>query len=403
MNIGILTLSLKRGGAERVASLVSRYLADRHKVYTILFDTTAGFDYPAGGEVIDLKLAEPRGRNPLARFVNTTLAISRLKRLKCQLNLDVMLSFLEPANIPNLLSRTANCRTIVEIQEDKGFKQIRDLQRRGTEFLIRKFYSKADLLIAASGGAGQTMTEKFGIPAEKIRVIYNPVDPDEIRKLSELPISGPCEFLNSPQGPIVMTVGRLTLPKGHWHLIRAFRQVREAIPNAKLVILGDGELSDYLVDLTKKLNLSDCVFFPGFKPNPFQYLKQADVFVLSSLWEGFGNVILESLAVGTPVISTDVRSGPREILAPEDSFYRTISEPQYARYGVLVPRLDGAFHPAEMPLTAAEAMLAGTIIKLLTDNQMAGTYREGGMVRARDFSADRLLSVYEQTLKEIVK
>jgi glycosyltransferase involved in cell wall biosynthesis len=403
MNIGILTLSLKRGGAERVASLVSRYLAERHKVYTILFDTTAGLDYPAGGEVIDLKLAEPKGRNPLARLVNTTFAIPRLRRLKCQLNLDVMLSFQDPANISNVLAQTPECKTVLGVHEDKSYNQVRDFQRCGTEFLIRKLYRRADLLIAASSGAGQTMAEKFGVPAEKIRVIYNPVDPEEIRKRSEEPISGPCEFLNSPQGPIVMAVGRLTRAKGHWHLIRAFKRVREAVPNAKLVILGDGELSDYLIDLTKKLGLSDCIFFPGFKPNPFQYLRQADIFVLSSLWEGFGNVILESLAAGAPVISTDVRSGPREILAPEDSYYRTIAEPQYAKYGVLVPRLDGAFHLAEEPLTAAESMLAETIVKLLTESQLARTYREAGIVRARDFSTDRLLAIYEQTLKDFSK
>lgn len=402
MNIGILTLSLKRGGAERVASLVSRYLAERHKVYTILFDTAAGFDYPAGGEVIDLKLPEPKGRNPLVRFVKTTLAVPRLKRLKCQLNLDVMLSFQDPANISNILAQTPDCKTVLGVHEDKSYRQVRDLQRRGTEFLIRKLYRRADRLIAASRGAGQTMTEKFGVPTEKIRVIYNPVDPEEIRKLSEVPISEPCEFLNSPKGSVVMAVGRLTLPKGHWHLIRAFRRVREVVPNARLVILGDGELSDYLVDLTKKLGLSDCVFFPGFKTNPFQYLRQADVFVLSSLWEGFGNVILESLAVGVPVISTDVRSGPREILAPEECFYRNIDEPEYAKYGVLVPRLDGAFHPAEEPLTASESILAGTMVQLLAESSLGTRYRESGPERARDFSAGPLLTLYEQTLKDLL-
>jgi glycosyltransferase involved in cell wall biosynthesis len=401
MNIGILTLSLKRGGAERVAALVSRYLSQKHNVYMILFDTTAGYDYPFGGQLIDLNLPEPKNRCPLTRLKNTLRAVPKLRQLKGQLNLDVMLSFLEPANIPNVLSRTDHCRTILSITEDKSYTQGRSLRRWIGESLIRGLYGRADLLIAASAGAGQTMTEKFGIPAEKIRVIHNPVDLDEIRILSDLPITEPCDFLSSPHGPIVMTVGRLTLPKGQWHLIRAFTQVRKSIPSARLVILGDGELSDLLIDLTKKMGLSDCVFFPGFKSNPFQYLRRAAVFVLSSLWEGFGNVVLESLAVGVPVISTDVRSGPREILAPEDVFYRTILMPQYAKFGVLTPGLDGKFHSADEPLTAAESVLAGTIVKMLSDSELARAYRQAGPIRASDFHADRLLAFYEQAMVDI--
>jgi glycosyltransferase involved in cell wall biosynthesis len=403
MNIGILTLSLKRGGAERVASLVSRYLAQRHKVYTILFDTTAGFDYPYGGELIDLNLPEPSGRNPLARLNNTIRAIPQLRRLKRHIKLEVMLSFLEPANIPNVLSKTTPCKTVVEIQEDKSYPQFRDVQRRGTDFLIRRLYPRADLLIAASAGAGQTMSEKYAVPPGKIQVIHNPVEVDEIRRLGDEPIVDACDFLNSPQGPVVMTVGRLTLPKGHWHLIRAFGLVRKAIPNARLVILGDGELANPLTALTKDLGLDDCVFFAGFKPNPFQYLKHADVFVLSSLWEGFGNVILESLAVGVPVISTDVRSGPREILAPDNPDYHRLSEPEYAKYGVLVPKLDGTFHSAQVPPTPAESILARTIVQMLIDSQRAKTYRESGPVRANDFRTDRLLACYEQMLKTICR
>jgi glycosyltransferase involved in cell wall biosynthesis len=401
MKIGILTLSLKRGGAERVASLVGTFLSDRHEVHTILFDTSGGFDYPYGGELVDLNLPEPKGRDPLARLKNTLKAVPKLRRLKRELKLDVMLSFLEPANIPNVLSRTPECKTVLAITEDKSYTQLRDVQRWVTDFLIRQLYGKADLIVSASKGAGRTLSEKYGVGMEKIRPIYNPVDLDAIAKMADAPVGKDYETLFD--GPVVLSAGRLTLPKGYWHLLRAFRMVKEAVPAAKLVILGDGEQKSYLAGLADELGLSDCVFFPGYQTNPFCFMKRASVFVLSSLWEGFGNVVLESLAAGTPVVATDVRSGPREILAPETDFYRRAVGMELAEYGILVTQLDGKFRPAGKPLIPAEMFLAEGIVKMLTDQALAEGYRRKGPERAWAFRTEALLPIYEQTLWELIR
>jgi glycosyltransferase involved in cell wall biosynthesis len=404
MKIGILTLSLKRGGAERVASLVGTFLSRRHEVYTILFDTTGQADYPAGGSLVSLNLPEPAGRKPLPRLFNTFRAIPRLRRLKRELKLDVVLSFLEPANIPNVLSKIDGCKTVLAVTEDKSYTHINDLQRRLTDFLIRRLYPKADRIFSASKGAGRTLSEKFHVPPEKIRTIYNPVD---LAAVSEL-AGRDCTLCEKNEtckkifdGPVVLSAGRLTLPKGHWHLIRAFHEVRKTLPNAKLVILGDGELKEVLVSLVSALGLSDVVFFPGYQVNPFCYMKRASVFVLSSLWEGFGNVILESLAVGLPVISTDIRSGPREILAPETDSDHVAREIETATFGLLVPPLDGRFYSASDPLTASERFLSDAIIKMLTDHDLARNFSARGFKRAADFRTDLLLPEYDSGLSDL--
>jgi len=405
MKIGILTLSLKRGGAERVASLVGTFLACRHDVYTILFDAAGKADYPAGGTLIDLKLPEPAGRKPLSRFLNTMLAVPRLRRLKRELKLDVLLSFLEPANIPNVLSGIDTCKTVLAITEDKSYTQINDFQRSITDFLIRRLYGRADLILSASKAAGRTLIEKYSISSEKIQTIYNPVDLDAIdamanRKCEVCGKNEACQKMFT--GPVVLSAGRLTLPKGHWHLIRAFRQVKNDVPNANLVILGDGELNDYLISLVNDLGLSDSVFFPGYQPDPFCYMKRASVFVLSSLWEGFGNVILESLAVGTPGIATDVHSGPREILAPKTDFRSITQNLEHAEFGLLVPPPDGRFYSASDPLTFSERTIAKAVIKMLTDHAIAYDFSARGRKRAEDFRTDILLAEYEAVLSDLL-
>ena len=132
-------------------------------------------------------------------------------------------------------------------------------------------------------------------------------------------------------------------------------------------------------------------------------MKRADVFVLSSLWEGFGNVVLESLALGLPVVSTDVRSGPREILAPQSHFDDNSEVMELAEYGILLPRLDGEFRGANEPLTASEMALSEAVVKLLRDKTLAREYSHKGFARAMAFRGEKILPIYEQLLSELVK
>src|SRR5699024_1692708 len=135
---------------------------------------------------------------------------------------------------------------------------------------------------------------------------------------------------------LIMNMGRLVEEKGQWHLIRAMKYVTQEIKNAKLIIMGVGELESYLKVLVEQLNLVNNVKFLGFKRNPFKYIKNSDLFVMSSISEGFGNVLIEAMACNVPVISTDCRYGPREILEPQSDFNSSTNKIEYCEYGVLV-------------------------------------------------------------------
>jgi len=189
---------------------------------------------------------------------------------------------------------------------------------------MRRIYRQIDTVVAVSEGVAQDTAAVTGIPSTRIRVVRNPVVTPRLHALAERPPDHP--WFEMDAGPVVLGAGRLTEQKDFELLIRAFARVRETHP-ARLVILGEGRLRGELERLADSLGARALVDLPGHTNNPYAFMSRAAVFVLSSRWEGSPNVLTEALALGTPVVSTDCPSGPRELL---DS----------GRYGELVPMGD---------------------------------------------------------------
>ncbi len=186
---------------------------------------------------------------------------------------------------------------------------------------MRLTYPRADGVVAVSHGVARSVARFSGLRAERINVVHNPV-----RLPSAEERQCPCEAAQDwadHAGPRLIAMGSFKEPKNFPLLLRAFETVRKQV-DARLLILGEGDLRGELEGLVRDLGIQDDVSMPGFVARPWPYLARADLFVLSSSWEGFGNVIIEALACGTPVVSTDCPSGPREILGDD-------------RYGRLVP------------------------------------------------------------------
>ncbi|MEM1168442.1 MAG: glycosyltransferase [Cyanobacteria bacterium P01_H01_bin.35] len=176
---------------------------------------------------------------------------------------------------------------------------------------IRFLYPFADGIIAASRGVAQDLATTAKLPLESIEVIYNPVITPQLSQKSQEPVNHP--WFAPEQPPVVLGVGRLDRQKDFPTLIKAFAEVRQVQP-AKLVILGSGQEEKRLLSLVDELKLKEDVAMLGFVENPYAYMARSAVFVLSSAWEGFGNVVAEALAAGSPVVSTNCPSGPAEIL-----------------------------------------------------------------------------------------
>lgn len=352
--------SLQGGGAEKGTLLLARkFVAEGTKVDLILAR--------AKGSLID---NIPKGiyvRNfGVSRDASAIFKLARYLRREQP---EVMLVSLRVASVVALLARTiarTSTRIIVANPSVSG-GPVRNWRGGWVVPLLRRLiYRSVDHFIAVSHKEAQDLLDSFPYLSEdKVTVVYNPVVDEKLTRKSREALNHPW-FDPGREQPVLLAVGRLTYLKNFSLLIRAFKLVRKRI-NGRLVILGEGEQRNKLEHLIKRLGLTKYVEMPGFVENPYKFMSRADVFVLSSRSETFGNVLVEAMAVGTPVVSTDC-GGPSEIL-------------ENGRYGKLVPVGDAS-------------ALAKGIVSILGDSVDSQRLKE----RANFFSAERAFAQYKAIL-----
>lgn len=343
------------GGAEGEAALLLQSI-DRKKFKPLLIIFRASdesvYELPPDLQVISL---ETRGR----MIFQLPKIIAKLVRVIQQEKPDAIISYLTHCNlitiVSTLLSRI-NTMTIVSEHSILSLQIKSESQMISVlkSLAVRILYPFSDIILAVSKGVEKDLAENFSLPSEKLRVIYNPVNIEEISRLAKDKVNHPWF---SDKLPIIISVGRLEHEKGYTYLLRAFARVRK-FHQSKLVILGEGTKRENLERLAAQLGIEREVAFLGFQKNPFKYVARSSIFVLSSLYEGLGNVILESMACGTPVIASDCPTGPREII--EDGFN-----------GILVPPAD-------------ESALTKAILLVLNDEKLAQRLINGGKCRVKN-------------------
>jgi len=315
--IALFLPSMRGGGAERVMNLLSCALAERgYSVDLILVMAEGPYlaQVPQSVRVINLKASRVIKSLPsLIKYLRSEKPVS-------------MLSALNNANIVALWARSlarVNTRVICSIHNNLSLSLKHSKIKRVQLFpsLIHHFYPLADAIIAVSTGVADDFSKKTRLPRENIKIIYNPVVTPDLYIKSRDVLKHP--WFASSNVPVILGVGRLTAQKDFPTLIKAFMYLCKKRP-LRLMILGEGEERISLENMVRSFGLESNVSLPGFVDNPFPYMRQASVFVLSSKWEGFGNVLVEAMACGTAVVSTNCPSGPSEIL-------------QNGKYGPLVP------------------------------------------------------------------
>lgn len=239
---------------------------------------------------------------------------------------------------------------------------------------VRWIYPRLDHLVAISSGVAQDLKAYIGLEADSVHTISDALDADRVRRASQAPI--PSQLERVFERPTVVAAGRLSYQKGFDCLLRAYRMAVDRGINHNLVILGDGPDRDSLEELTRTLGLSGRVWFPGFVDNPYPVFKSASLFVLSSRFEGLAMVLLEAMALGTPVVSTDCPHGPREIIGDDSC-------------GLLVPPND--------PMKLAEAMLL-----VLENSSLHAQLSQLGEERVAQYAPGRIASQWEELLGSAV-
>jgi glycosyltransferase involved in cell wall biosynthesis len=349
---------LREGGAERnVARLLNGIVARGVPTDLVVIRRRGAFFEELDPRVNVVELAQ---RRTLASVLALKRYIERRRPL-------ALVSSLTHTNIAAILANTAaSRRTKVIVVERNQFTLNRGLKRGTVKLsylMVPWLYPKADLVAGVSEGVRDDLARATGIPASRIAVLYNPVVSDAIEKSAGAPVEHP--WLHEPGTPVVLGVGRFTRQKNFALLLNAFAAVRSR-RRARLIVLGDGELRKDLEDLSRALGIAGDVDLPGFDANPFRFMRRAGVFVLSSDWEGLPTALIEAMACGAPVVSTDCDAGPKEILLG-------------GRLGRIVRKgdIDG---------------LAGAISATLdAPGDQAAT-----VARAREFSLDRAVDRYLQ-------
>jgi len=391
-NIAIILPVLKNGGAERVVSNLSIHLSNNEfNKYIILFDGEE-IDYPFDGNLINCKIKA--SDHLFGKIVNIIKRIYKLRRIKKKLHINTSISFLDAANIVNIFSK-AEDKIVLSIRNFKS-KSSKGFYGKIYNYLIMVFFRRADKLVAVSKGVKDDLVENYKINEDKIKVIYNFYNIERIKILAREEVEE--QYKKIFDIPVIINVGRLSEQKGQWHLIRAFKRVNEKIKDLNLLILGRGKIEKYLKQLVYDMNLEKNVYFLGFQKNPYKFFFKSTIFVLPSLYEGFPNALVEAMACGIPVISSDCKSGPREILAPETDMKKDIKTIEYNEYGILIPVCDGKYYQANEPIKGEEMILAKSIIDLYLDKNLLTEYRTRVIKRAEDFKTEKIISEYENIL-----
>ncbi len=355
--ICILLPDLRGGGAERLNILLANYWhSSGIKVEVVLMKKQGRLINLLSPKISIIDLDTKKIRNTIPRIV---------KYLK-QSRPDVVLSAMWPLTSAAIIAWLFSGKIGKLFTSDHIMLSIECMKNIVIPlpllaFSLKTTYRYADGIIAVSLGVKKDLCNISGLSENKVKVIYNPVS--QAREIPYISISERKKLWGSDFCYNILAVGSLKLQKDYETLLKAFSLMSSDI-SAKLVILGDGPLRTDIEKIILQLGLQKKVVLHGFCLDPYPWYLTADLFVLSSQWEGFGNVIVEALECGTPIVSTNCPSGPSEIL-------------ENGKYGTLVP--------------------VGDYIKL--SNAMAGSLKQEHdkfllRKRADDFSVSRISDQY---------
>ena len=315
--IALFVPSLRGGGAERVTLNLARGFIDLGYEVDMVLASAEGplLPYlPTEAKLIDF------GCHRVSRSMPGLIAYLRRERP------DVMLCVMEHTSIVALWAAklaAVNTRIVVTVHNtlSRASKHAPLLRGRIMPFFVRAFYPWAYCTVVVSEAAKKDLLHSGGLNPERVKVILNPVVTPDLFQAAEKAVEHP--WFSEGQPPVILAVGRLTEQKDFTTLLKAFARVRDKC-KCRLIIAGEGEERSALEKTITDLGIADDVDLHGYVDNPYAYMAHASVFVLSSAWEGLPTVLIEAMAIGLPVVSTDCPSGPKEIL-------------HNGKYGILVP------------------------------------------------------------------
>ena len=302
-------------GAQRLAINLANGFAAEFDVTFVVFDDDGPFKFYLNEDIKLLRL--DYGWSNIKKIRLLPRFFRYLKYTK-QNKTDVAITFAPVANMVILFAKFFNPRLKTIVQEH-CFPSLAVKDRQNMSFFIEwlfrlvvfPLYNFSSIFVCIAKAGQRDFVDNFGIKEIITKVVHNPNDIHGLLQMADEPITD-FDFKNDKQ--YLIGIGRLVDQKNFYKLVRIFNEVKKELPNTELLILGNGLDKAGLEALADELNISQAVHLLGFKKNPYNYLRRADCFCLTSNWEGFPGVVAESMICGTVVVANDCPSGPNEML-----------------------------------------------------------------------------------------
>lgn len=390
--IAFFTNSLARGGSERVLSRIIPKLKENYEIFLILIDGSK-IEYDCSVEIFKIGGAEKQNR--VLYLLDQIKAKRKLEKIIKERNIECVISFMSMPNLINVMAKT-ECKKIISIRGaiDKELKN--GLSGKIKYYMCKCKFRSADKIICVSPKMCQEMIENWHINASKMVTIENPYDIAEINLLAEKEMNETEKAFYATH-QVIIAVGRMVKEKGYLYLLDSFAHLLIYHKTAGLVIVGDGKERQKIEDKIKQLRIEKNVLLCGMKKNPYPYIKNARIFVLSSISEGFPNVLVEAMCCSIPVVACDCKYGPREILDDTEQDSEKIAvEVDMAKYGILVPDFTDRNN---INIEKKKEMLADTINLLLENDELRQKYAQKAAERAEVYTMERCIKKYNEVIR----
>ena len=384
----LISPMLHQGGFERVCVTTARLLEPHFEITIVIFDS-ADIAYDVSGiPIVDIKMGVRKGK--IGKLFNVLKRSAKVRQLKKQMKPDVAYSFGPSANMVNALSKTAKEQVWLGL---RSYMDVEDKRK------LKLFTRYADLILCCS----KTIENELKIKTKfnKTATLYNPYDVKAIQaeaggSKTDIPWGERDE--NGRKIRCLVSMGRDDDLKGFWHMLKAFSLVHKKLPEARLLLLGDGTFEEYK-KLAEELGITDAIYFAGMQRAPYGYLAKAEIYLLTSLTEGFPNALVEGMSLGLAPVSTNCLTGPAEILLKNserdcENHFGGKTDVIYGEYGILLPPMSKEKDLNPMHILPEEQRMAEVILELLTDQELLHRYQQAAALRAQSFTYESYIQSF---------
>lgn len=376
-NLAILIWGLSNGGAERAAGLLSIFLAKYYNVYFFLRDINS-IVYEYSGTIVDVEPGENEGEYCEENVVNA----------KEKYHIKYSISFMDDMNYINIRTKR-NDYVIVSARCTLSYFE---KPKYASMYAMKRYFNKADAIVAVSNGVKYEMIEKFSVNPKKIYTIYNFIQQDVVLQKAK---AENVKFRKENE-KLIVNLGRLVQQKNQMRLIRQFYALKLKRKDVRLLIIGSGEEDSTLHAEIERLHLHDDVTILSYCKNPFKYLLEADLYVMTSHYEGLPNALLEAMCLKIPIVAVDCMGGPRELLAGRSDYGTKICGMELCERGILV-------EDVKSDDDGRTSFFCDAMRYMLEHEDYANAVRENEQQYMADYSNEKILKQWEMVLKEVSK